>query len=185
MRDAMSEAAFFTTYGNVFSMYVADKQAERPEGVAEPRELPFVQEALAAIANGGYPEALARVACLLARKGEPLLLSRLSQKQEVLADYKNLLPDMPPDQWRRVRGEQDIIVRYAPDEALATLPDLLRDEADRTRLVTLARRLLADERVQDARPSSEQMSMIDEIGRTLSVTPPAARKRARRKATRR
>ena len=36
---------------------------------AEPRELPFVQDALASIAEGGYAEALARVACLLAAQG--------------------------------------------------------------------------------------------------------------------
>src|SRR5262249_35044263 len=112
MRDAMSEAAFFLTYGNVFSLYVADKHAAKPNGAAEPRDLPFVQEALASMTEGGYPEALARVACLLARKGEPLLLSRLQMKQELLEEYKDLLPAMPADQWRRVRGEQEIIVRY-------------------------------------------------------------------------
>jgi pimeloyl-ACP methyl ester carboxylesterase len=174
MRDAQSEAAFFTTYGNVFSLYVADKR-EAHQAVAEPRELPFVQEALASIKEGGYPEALARVACLLARKGEPLLLSRLQTKQELIGEYKDLLPAMPPDQWRRVRGEQEIIVRYAPEEALATLPELLRDEADRTRLVTLVQRLLADERVQRAKPSHEQLQMIESIGQSLSVKAKAKR----------
>src|SRR4029450_5030011 len=117
----------------------------------------------------GYPEALARVACLLARKGEPLMLSRLEAKQEIMVEYKDLLPAMPPDQWRRVRGEQEIIVRYAPEEALATLPELLRNVDDRKRLVTLVQRLLADERVQRARPSNEQLAMIENIGQTLSV----------------
>ena len=128
LRDATSEAAFFQTYGNVFSLYVADKREQeraKPSAIAEPRELPFVQEALASIAEGGYAEALARVACLLARKGEPLLLSRLQMRQELRTEYKELLPAMPPDQWRRVRGEQEIIVRYEPEEALATLPELL------------------------------------------------------------
>ncbi len=182
IRDALSEAAFFTTYGNVFSLYLADKQSALPASVAEARELPFVQEALAAIGEGGYPEALARVACLLARKGEPLLLSRLQAKQELLADYQDLLPKMPPDQWRRIRGEQDIVVRYAPDEALAALPKLLHDDADRARLVKLVRALLADERVQRAKPSSEQLAMIEHIGQTLSVEAKPAR---RNKTTRR
>jgi hypothetical protein len=172
LRDAMSEAAFFTTYGNVFSLYVADKRQSQqggPERIAEPRELPFVKEALASMSEGGYPEALARVACLLARKGEPLLLSRLQMKQELMVEYKDLLPQMPPDQWRRIRGEQEIIVRYAPDEALATLPELLRDDKDRDRLVSLVRSLLADERVQRAKPSHEQLAMFDNIGKALSV----------------
>ena len=82
VRDAASEAAFFQTYGNVFSLYIADKrETEAVERIVEPLGLPFVQEALASIGEGGYAEALARVACLLARKGEPLLLSRLQMKQ--------------------------------------------------------------------------------------------------------
>jgi pimeloyl-ACP methyl ester carboxylesterase len=172
LRDAASEATFFQTYGNVFSLYVADKreaQLALAAPMVEARELPFVQEALAAIDHGGYPEALARVACLLARKGEPLLLSRLQMKQELMAEYRDLLPSMPPDQWRRVRGEQEIIVRYEPDKALATLPKLLADRGDREKLVTLVQRLLADERVQRAQPSSEQLAMVSRIGEAMGV----------------
>ena len=169
MRDATSEAAFFLTYGNVFSLYIADKHEAKVDSVAEPRDLPFVQEALASIGEGGYPEALARAACLLARRGEPLLLSRLQMRRELIDEYRHLLPAMPQDQWRRIRGEQEIIVRYAPDEALATLPRLLRSAEDRTRLVTLVRALLADERVQRAKPTNEQLAMIEDIGESLSV----------------
>ena len=181
VRDAASEAAFFQTYGNVFSLYVADKRDAKEraaEQVAEPRELPFVKEALASIAEGGYPEALARVACLLARKGEPMLLARLQMKQELMAEYRDLLPAMPPDEWRRIRGEQEIIVRYEPDRGLETLPQLLADPVDRDRLVTLARRLLADERVQRARPSTDQLAMVEQIGEALDVVPRPARSRA-------
>ena len=76
---------------------------------------------------------------------------------------------MPPDQWRRVRGEQEIIVRYEPERALATLPKLLADPGDREKLVTLVRRLLADERVQRTKPSTEQLAMVEHIGETLAV----------------
>jgi pimeloyl-ACP methyl ester carboxylesterase len=185
MRDAGSEAAFFQTYGNVFSLYVADKHAaQAAEPIAEPRDLPYVAEALAAIGEGGYPQALARVACLLARKGEPLLLSRLQRKQELIAEYKDLLPDLAWDEWRRIRGEQEIVVRYEPEKALATLPGLLADPDDRARLVTLVRRLLGDERVQRAGPSAEQLAMIENIGDALAVErgPKPPVRRARRTA---
>jgi hypothetical protein len=190
LRDASSEAAFFQIYGNVFSLYLADKHAVNGGGAAavvDSRELPFVQEALASIEEGGFPEALARVACLLARKGEPLLLSKLQTKREILADYKNLLPAMPPDQWRRVRGEQEIIVRYEPDRALATLPKLLAKPADRERLVTLARKLLGDERMRRATPTDAQVAMVEDLRVTLGTRAPAkpARKRvARRRGAR-
>ncbi len=187
IRDAASEATFFQTYGNVFSLTMADKHSGEvaAERISEARELPFVQEALASIDEGGYPEALARVACLLARKGEPLLLSRLQLKQELMADYRDLLPAMPPDQWRRVRGEQEIIVRYEPERALAALPKLLANRNDREKLVQLVHRLLADERMQRAKPSTEQLAMIEHIGETLDVRATAPRRAAaRRKATR-
>jgi pimeloyl-ACP methyl ester carboxylesterase len=187
VRDAASEAAFFQTYGNVFSLYIADKRSSENaiERIGEPRELPFAKEALAAIAEGGYPEALARVACLLARKGEPMLLSRLQMKQELMTEYRDLLPAMPPDQWRRIRGEQEIIVRYEPQQALATLPKLLAHPGDREKLVTLVRRLLADERVQRAKPSTEQLAMVEHIGETLAIdTATAPRTSALRKASR-
>ncbi len=181
VRDAASEATFFQTYGNVFSLYIADKREAKEKAtaqIAEPRELPFVKEALASIAEGGYPEALARVACLLARKGEPMLLSRLQMKHELMTEYRDLLPAMPPDQWRRIRGEQEIIVRYEPEQALATLPKLLADSADREKLVTLVRRLLADERVQRAKPSTEQLAMVEHIGEALDVSPLPAKRAA-------
>jgi pimeloyl-ACP methyl ester carboxylesterase len=187
VRDAASEAAFFQTYGNVFSLYIADKHSSEKaiERISEPRELPFVKEALASIAEGGYPEALARVACLLARKGEPMLLSRLQMKRELMTEYRDLLPAMPPDQWRRVRGEQEIIVRYEPEQALATLPKLLARPGDREKLITLVRRLLADERVQRTRPSTEQLAMVEHIGETLAIdTASAPRTSALRKASR-
>jgi FkbH-like protein len=41
-----------------------------------------------------------------------------------------MVPDLAPDHWRRIRGEQDIIVRYAHVQAVATLPQLLADPAD-------------------------------------------------------
>ena len=179
VRDATSEAQFFQIYGNVFSLYLADKreaEASTAESMVEPRDLPFVKEALASIAEGGYAEALARVGALLARRGAPLPLARLALKKELAGEYRDLLPDLKPDQWRRVRGEQDIIVRYEPDQAVATLPILLRDPADREKLITLVRRLLADERVQRVGPSSEQLSMIENLGATLHVVPKRARR---------
>ena len=147
-------------------------------GIDKSRELPFVQEALAAIDQGGYAEAVARVASLLARHGVPLPLSWIAAKSEMAEDYRDLLPDLPPDVMRRVRGEQDIIVRYARERAIETLPALLRDRRDRKRLLELATRLMADPRIQAAKPTAEQLAAIAELERALEqdLAPrPAAR----------
>ena len=181
IRDATSEAAFFQMYGNVFSLYLADKHEadeHAAEGAAAPRELPFVKEALASIEEGGFAEALARVGSLLARRGEPLPLARLALKQELTTEYRTLLPDLAPDEWRRIRGEQDIIVRYEPEKAIAALPKLLSKPGDRERLVTLVRRLLADERMRRFVPTTEQLAMVENIGATLDVKPARSLRRA-------
>jgi pimeloyl-ACP methyl ester carboxylesterase len=177
LRDATSEAAFFQTYGNIFSLYLADKYAaeEEAEAIGEPRELPVVKEALASIEEGGYPEAITRVAALLARRGEPLPLARFALKQELVEEYGDLLPKLEPHEWRRIRGEQEIIVRYEPEKALETLPKLLADPANRERLVTLMRRLLADERVQRTKPLPEQIAMLRSIAEVLQLEPPKPR----------
>lgn len=183
MRDAASEAAFFQTYGNVFSMYVADK-ANSAAGapVAEARELPFVRDALASIDEGGYPEAVARVGALLARRGQPMLLSWLQARRTIAADYADLLPAVPPDQWRRIRGEQEIIVRYEPERALATLPALLADPADRARFEKLLRKLATDERIHRAKPTDEERAVVDRIEAVLDAgaAKPARRVRPRK-----
>ena len=171
VRDASSEGAFFSVYANMFGIYLADKSAAedaaRGELPVDERERPFVKEALARIAKGGYTEAFARVAFLLGRKGEPLPLSRVTMRQELAKDYANLVPDLPLDQWRRIRGEQEIIVRYEPERAIETLPKLL-DGDERERLLTLIDRVVTDKRVQQSKPTAEQVEMVGRIRRVLS-----------------
>ncbi|HEX6829358.1 MAG TPA: DUF3141 domain-containing protein [Burkholderiales bacterium] len=174
MRDAASEAAFFQIYGNLFSLYIADKrEAEQKEPAkADPRELPVVKEALAAIAQGGYAEALARIMALLARHGEPMPLETLHTRKEVLEDYRDLLPALSDDQRRRLRGEQDIIVRYEPEKAVATLPQLLADRGDREKLFTFLERLFADERLRQFKPNPAQTAMVERIRKVLEKSAP-------------
>jgi pimeloyl-ACP methyl ester carboxylesterase len=179
LRDAQSEAAFFETYGNVFSLYMADKeQAEAVQVPADARELPVVKEALETIGEGGFPEALTRTASLLSRKGEPIPLERIALKHELVEEYGDLLPTLSPDQWHRIRGAQDIIVRYAPEQAIATLPALLSDPADRQRLLTFFERLLTDERLAKAQPSAAQRAMFKRLGDVLEVAPAQRRRLA-------
>ena len=170
VRDAVSEAAFFQLYGSVFS-YLGDRDAVKREErlqALDPRELPVVKEALAAIDRGGYAEAVTRVGALLAHKGA-MPLERLQLRHELISDYRELMPAITADEWRRIRGEQDIIVRYDPERALETLPQLLKDPADRERLLTLFERLLNDERFQSIRPTTEQTAMFGRIDALLRL----------------
>ncbi|CDY74329.1 Poly(3-hydroxyalkanoate) synthetase [Caballeronia glathei] len=179
IRDAMTEAAFFTVYGNLYARDHAAEPAAQTNAAdrkIDPLELPVVRDALAAIEEGGYVEALARAAFLLKREGEPLPLSRLELKQELVSDYAEYLPGLPPYEWRRIRGEQELIARYEPDRAVETLSTLLRDHADRERLLTLLDKLMADKRVQDTSPTTEQLAMLERIRKVLAGNAPKAGK---------
>ena len=168
MRDAYSEAAFFALYGNMFSLYdPAHEPGTAPVQATDPRDLPFVREALESIDKGGYAEAVSRVGYLLVRKGEPLPLARLQLKQELLKDYGKLLPAVSPNEARRIRGEQEIIVRNEPEKAVATLPLLLSKRGDRERLLKLLDGLLSDPRVQGGKATAGQRAMLARIRAVL------------------
>lgn len=170
VRDAMTEATFFGLYANMFSFYSRGETPAHADtrAVTTPGELPEVKDALASVKRGGYTEALARVACLLKRKGEPLPLSRLELRKELVDDLVEFLPEMPMDEWRRIRGQQEIIARYAPEQAIEALPALLRDPADRQRLHALASKLRADERLLGYEPTAEQAAMLRRIQAVLA-----------------
>jgi pimeloyl-ACP methyl ester carboxylesterase len=171
LRDAGSEAAFFHLYGNLFAFQHAEDSGadgQAPQA-GSPRELPLVQRTLATVAQGGYPEALARVAFLLAHRDEPLPLSRLQLAHDLIEEYRDLLPELPPEEVRRIGGEQEIIARFEPEQAVETLPALLTGKKDRERLLTLLDRVLADRRVQRIQPSAQQKAMLTRIRGMLAV----------------
>jgi pimeloyl-ACP methyl ester carboxylesterase len=181
MRDARTEASFFSVYANMFAVYLEDQdksKAKYGQAPTEPRELPYVKEALASIAEGGYTEAFARVGALLQRHGEPLPLARLQTIDELTKDYAEYLPaNITHEQFRRVRGEQEIIAHYEPEQAVLSLATLLADPGDRGRLLGLLEKLIADPRVQAVEPSEAQLAMLDKIRAALGTSPGAPERR--------
>ena len=116
-----------------------DAEERAAPGAADSRELPYVKEALASIREGGYTEAFARVAFLMARKDEPLPLSRVRHAAGPGQGLRGPASRAAAREWRRIRGEQEIIARYEPEQAIDTLAVLLADRADRERLLHAAR----------------------------------------------
>jgi hypothetical protein len=166
--DAFTEVLFFHVYGNLFSLFIADREPAPAAQPTDPRELPIVKEALASIDKGGYPEAFARVGFLVTRRGD-VPLSRLETGQQMVKDYKEFLPAVPLEQMRRVAGEQEIIATYETDKAIATLPALLPERKDRERLLTLLERLENDPRVRHDGLTPEQQTMLQRVRKVLRV----------------
>lgn len=189
VQDAISEAAFFQLYGHMFTNLMADRSPSlaREQSVGS-RQAETVSAALAQIEEGGYPAALARVAFLLKGKGNsPLPLSRLQLKAELAREYADLLPDTAPDEQRRIRGVQEIIVGESLEAALATLPKLLADAGDAVRLETLLDKLVQDKRILATMPTAAQKAMLERIrkvlGRKQLPSPVAKKPPAKRPAS--
>ncbi len=175
MRDAQSEAMFYQVYGNLFSLYDPDrgsaKAPERAEASAEGGSQ-FAQEAIASMATGGYPEAVALVFALLVRHDVPFPLFQLHLKRELVAKYADLLPKTSFDQQRRIRGQQDLIVRQDRQGALKTLPQLLTNPADRKRLRELLMRIKNDKAMGQLKLIPEQLRMLRQIEAALAEPRP-------------
>jgi hypothetical protein len=173
MRDAVSEVLFYQTYGNLFSFCLAEQgtaSAQDGRDAAEESEHLFGKQVLDSITEGGYPEAVARVFSLLARRGAPFPLAQLHLKRELAGKFADLLPTTTPEQQRHIRGMQDLIVRQNPKRALSTLPRLLADGTARKRLRTLLRRVSADKGVRQLNLAPEQIAMLRRIQQVLSQT---------------
>jgi pimeloyl-ACP methyl ester carboxylesterase len=182
VRDAAAEATFFHLYGPLRAAGVGKRGGDSTNTPpSDPRQLPFVQAALARVDSGGYAEAVARVAFLMAHEEVPLPLSRLQLAHELLKDYRQFLPALAPDELRRIAGEQEVIARLERDRAIEALPSLLPDPQERLRLIALIERVLADERVHAIEPSAEQRKTLAHIRRVLGVDAP--KKKSRRLAT--
>jgi pimeloyl-ACP methyl ester carboxylesterase len=166
MRDAAAEASFFLIYGNLhaycFELAPAGDLHASPSASSD-----LVGDLLARVEQGGYAEALARVAVLMSHDDEPLPLSRVRLARELLDDYRDLLPELPLAEVRRIGGAQEVIVRHGADKAVETLPALLNAPQDRERLLALLERVLADKRVQRIQPTAAQKAMLARIRAVL------------------
>ena len=177
LRDAAIEAQFFAVYGNLQVLLdedaaTADAEAVQPTG----RDLPWVADALAAIDQGGYAEAVARTSALLRRNGGPLPLSQVELRHALVERYADLLPALTWPEMRRVRGRQDLIVTHEPELALATLPSLLGDPADRDRFLALLDRVVNDPETPEATP--EQAALVQQLHALLEGGRAPARARS-------
>ena len=192
-RDALQKGAFFQIYGNPFAAQLAQERAEtRPRGRrwrdSNPQDLPFVRQILERVAEGGYAEAVGRVAALLHTKGEPIPLARVEARHQFAVENLALLPDIELADLRRIEGSQGIIVQLAPARAIATLPLLVRDPADRDRLVALIERAIEFRPEGGSWLREEQRALLGEIRDALLAPQPrlrdlnAADRRKRRRA---
>jgi hypothetical protein len=130
----------------------------------DPRELPFVKEALASIEKGGYPEALARIGALVGRFAGAIPLYRLEMAEEFVKTDK-VLSKLSEDQMRHLRSEAGVMALLEPERTLRALPLLLLKKEDRERVLSLLDWGLTMEGL-----TKEQRDMINRIVDVIKAT---------------
>jgi hypothetical protein len=124
-RCAMRRPKRASSRSTATSMRTASGTSPQAPRTRAPVDSALIEDVLARIGQGGYAEALARVAFLMAHDDEPLPLSRVRLARDLLEDYRELLPELSPAEVRRIGGAQEVIARHEPDKAVETLPALL------------------------------------------------------------
>ncbi len=164
LRDAAMEALFFQIYGPPAVLGVAPESVpEARPAERDPRKLPLVQDALAAIGTGGYPEAMALIGALIGKEARGIPLARLELVDHFLRS-DDVLSRLPAYAVRRVRAEQAVVAELEPERGLQSLPKLLADPADRRRALAVL-----DEAVAAVELTPEQRAVLDRVRGVLGA----------------
>lgn len=164
-RDALTEMVFHTLYGTPWMRAVAEQ--ELPSLVShEILEFPEVKQAIANAGQGGYKEAIIRMLLLIAR-------ARGAVRRDRLERSNNMIHSRPPfdtmtaEERADLIYQQTLIVKFAPEEAMASLPQLLKDDVERYRAINVVLDIAGP--VEDMDPQTITMfKRLQTILRTLA-----------------
>ncbi len=165
LRDGTYELLFHAIYGSPLMrrLGATELAKHQPLPMADVRDLPTVQEALASAHVGGFPEAVVRMLLLLVKARGSVRRSRLERSAELLVHSAALETHSEEERAELVR-RQAILVELEPARALATLPVLLAEE-DRLRALDLVDRVAGP--LDEMGPKTREMRLA--IRRQLGV----------------
>lgn len=174
VRDATLESLFFQVYGPPAVMGVTETAAMAPTDKSlDPRDLPIVQDALASIGKGGYPEAMALIGALIGGRAGPIPLARLELVDRFVRT-DDVLSQLSTDEVRRIRAQQAVIAEFEPEQGLQSLSKLLSKAADRRRALALL-----DEAVVAVELTKDQKLMLERVLTTLRTNATTTQKSRR------
>ena len=166
--DAWQELTFFSIWGNPMLSRLAEAGRS---GVGAQigqtlRELPAVQAALMNVDRGGYVEAVIRMLILMARSRGEVRQSRLERSSAMLSSTEPFRT-LGPDRRARVIAEQTLIVDFAPEDAVKSLPALIPLQADRERAIDTVQEIAGEV----AEMSEQTLKMLLRLREILGLAP--------------
>jgi pimeloyl-ACP methyl ester carboxylesterase len=167
MLDAWQEMSFFRIWGNPMLARMMEAQTEGtgPQIGETLRELPAVQAALMNIDRGGYAEGVIRMLILMAKSRGEVRQSRLERSDAILRSTEPFR-GLGAEKRARIIAEQSLIVEFAPEDAVATLPGLI-DVAERTRAMDTVQEIAGDV----AEMSEPTLRMLMRLRELLDLPP--------------
>jgi hypothetical protein len=135
LRDATIELSFHALYGTPWMRRLGASRLAAPHP-HELGKLLQVREAIEKAKAGGYAEGIIRMLVLLARARGSVRRDRLERSNRLL-HTKPPFNSMTEERRSHMIHEQSVIVEFAPEEAIASLADLLSDPVDRYRALNL------------------------------------------------
>ncbi|WP_306143367.1 DUF3141 domain-containing protein [Roseibium sp. MMSF_3412] len=145
LRDTMYENLFYTMWGTPYMRWFGrSRQPGRTlKNADELRSLPPVQAALMHIEEGGFREAVVRMLILLAESRGNVRRDRLERSSRVLTQDEPF-KSLTPDERSFMLQEQTLIVEFAPERALSSLPKLLKTREERELATRVVRYIPGD-----------------------------------------
>ena len=140
LRDTGLELGFHMTYGLLDQFYEADKTGHQQDDADLKDEdlirLPEVQAVLAKMRQGGFKEAVVRMMVLMAQSRGGVRRSRLERANEVVT-RRAPFAVLSEEERNTLIHEQSLMVEVSPDDAMATLADLIADMKERRQAIDI------------------------------------------------
>jgi len=165
-RDGLTESLFYGIYTSPLAQAAAEGEHTRISDAAgdDLRSTSDVSHALESIELGGYPNAFVRILILLARSRHSVRRDRLERSNQILSTQEPF-SKLSPVVLTRIIRQQNLIVEFEPELAIATLPKMLPTREEREKAVQQAMFVAGDvEEMND-----DTLHMLQKIRHVLGL----------------